>query len=487
MHRFPLILLAAAFLPSSCLFAQPPDTLWTHRYGSEAATWVVPVSNGGYLVAADRFLGGISGPVGPILMRCAYNGAMQWYHAYGSGDPGHSAEVRELSDGSFVMAGTIGEYFSFFLVKTTASGDTLWTRRFELDHEAYCTSFDLTNDGGFILGGWLGVDEEIVNHDIFIIRTDANGVMNWARIYGTDGSGDGINSIRALDDGGFIATGYTDRANGGNPSTIWTLRLNADGDTLWTRRDHPHALAVGEGVTPTEDGGCAVLATTYEQNSTYWEGYVLRLNSAGDTLWTRILLSPGYLGNSIVRLPDNGFITAGHTLFGNVPNVYGGVHLARLSSTGAVLWVKDVAHALPGNTFYRYDWCAQLLPDHGYIVSGGYQSDANTDTYLMRTEPDPTLDIVDVPVALPREFSLSAYPNPFNASTTISFTLPSVSLVAISVYDLTGRRVRTFAEQACGAGEHHVRLDGSALPSGVFFVRLETPDFAATQKLLLLK
>ncbi len=467
--------------------AQPPDTLWTHVFSSEAATWVVPVSTGGFLAAADKFLSGNSGPVGPILMRFTDNGALQWFHTYGSGDPGHSAEVRELSDGSFVMAGTIGEYFSFFLVKTDANGDSLWTQRYELDHEAYCTSFDLTNDGGFILGGWLGVDQEVADQDVFVIRANASGEMTWSRIYGFDGSGDGINSIRALVDGGFVATGYTDRANGDTPSTIWTLRLDANGDTLWTRRDHPHPLAIGEGITPTEDGGCAVLATTYEQNSTFWQGYVLRLNSAGDTLWTKIILAPGFLGNSIIRLSDNGFITAAHTLFGSVPNVHGGVHLERLSSTGATLWDKDVSHTIPGSAFYRYDWCAQPLADRGYIVCGGYQFGTSTETFLMRTEPDPTLGADDAPGLLPADFSFSAYPNPFNATTTLSFSLPRAMRVGLSLYDITGREVISLGEREFAAGNHQISIDASQFSSGVYFAALQAGSETLTQKLLLLK
>ncbi|MFA6618327.1 MAG: T9SS type A sorting domain-containing protein [Candidatus Neomarinimicrobiota bacterium] len=86
----------------------------------------------------------------------------------------------------------------------------------------------------------------------------------------------------------------------------------------------------------------------------------------------------------------------------------------------------------------------------------------------------------------------SNYPNPFNPSTTISYALPEVSKVNLSIYDLNGRLVRTLVNAEEGPGYKQLiwngRNDaGDALSSGVYLYRLEAGEFIQTRKMLFLK
>lgn len=87
----------------------------------------------------------------------------------------------------------------------------------------------------------------------------------------------------------------------------------------------------------------------------------------------------------------------------------------------------------------------------------------------------------------PSSFILSIFPNPFNSSTRLSYDIPRNGQVNLAVYDLTGRLVQTLEDRVIPQGQHTLIFDGSALPSGVYFVRLQSKSFAQTQKLLLLK
>jgi hypothetical protein len=87
----------------------------------------------------------------------------------------------------------------------------------------------------------------------------------------------------------------------------------------------------------------------------------------------------------------------------------------------------------------------------------------------------------------PSSFSLSAYPNPFNPTTTLAFSLPSAGRVKLQVYDLTGRLVTTLADRVLAAGNHTYSLDATACPSGIYFARLSGPSVSVTHKLVLLK
>jgi len=86
------------------------------------------------------------------------------------------------------------------------------------------------------------------------------------------------------------------------------------------------------------------------------------------------------------------------------------------------------------------------------------------------------------------KFSLDQnYPNPFNPSTTISFTLPSNSLVSLKVFDILGREVATLVSEKLCAGNHLRQWNAVDLPSGVYFYRLTAGSFTDTKKFVLLK
>ncbi len=79
------------------------------------------------------------------------------------------------------------------------------------------------------------------------------------------------------------------------------------------------------------------------------------------------------------------------------------------------------------------------------------------------------------------------HPNPFNPSTSISFTLPSRSFVTLKIFDLLGREVSTIVSEELPAGDHSRQWNAEDFPSGVYFYRLQAGSFIETKKLVLLK
>ena len=89
---------------------------------------------------------------------------------------------------------------------------------------------------------------------------------------------------------------------------------------------------------------------------------------------------------------------------------------------------------------------------------------------------------------LPEEFTLAgAYPNPFNPSTMLSYSLPSASRVNLSIYDIQGRLLATLVDGFRDAGVHEVYFDAAELPSCIYFARFQAGGRSAAQKLVLLK
>jgi pectate lyase len=92
------------------------------------------------------------------------------------------------------------------------------------------------------------------------------------------------------------------------------------------------------------------------------------------------------------------------------------------------------------------------------------------------------------PRSIPAVFTLHQnFPNPFNPTTMISFAMPSGGLATLSVFDILGKEVATIVNEYKSAGTHVAQFNASALPSGVYFYRIRSGQFAATKKMLLTK
>jgi len=104
-------------------------------------------------------------------------------------------------------------------------------------------------------------------------------------------------------------------------------------------------------------------------------------------------------------------------------------------------------------------------------------------------EYDGTLTGVEpISNAVPQEFALHTnYPNPFNPSTTITFDLLTSSSVTLDVFNTLGQKVATLVNEQLPAGSYKTTFDAAALPSGLYFYRLEAGQFSQIKKMTLLK
>lgn len=89
---------------------------------------------------------------------------------------------------------------------------------------------------------------------------------------------------------------------------------------------------------------------------------------------------------------------------------------------------------------------------------------------------------------LPAHFALGpSYPSPGGPVTTFRLAIPRTTRVALRLFDVTGRQVRTLLEGELPPGFHTVLLDGTALAAGVYFCRMTAPAFSETRRLVLVK
>jgi hypothetical protein len=215
--------------------------------------------------------------------------------------------------------------------------------------------------------------------------------------------------------------------------------------------------------------------------------FTIVCNSAGGR-WAVKLDSTGNVRWSNPTQIDSAFDLAagvgGGALILNLASGSGDdIRLYGLDSSATTVWVEQFWW--PENQIpVALEW----LADSSYIVVATTNTIGQPrDILLIKTEPVLTLSAGMSLTPVPTSFVLLAYPNPFNPSTTISFSLPRTSNVSLAVYDITGRKVETLLDKSLNAGEHSIDFNGSALPSGLYFARLTAGDFSQTQKMVLLK
>lgn len=79
------------------------------------------------------------------------------------------------------------------------------------------------------------------------------------------------------------------------------------------------------------------------------------------------------------------------------------------------------------------------------------------------------------------------YPNPSNPITKINYQPAELSKVKLTVYDMPGKEIVTLVNEEKSAGRYETEFDGTGLPSGVYFYRIETEKYSDKKKLLLPK
>ncbi|NWG29049.1 MAG: T9SS type A sorting domain-containing protein [Ignavibacteriaceae bacterium] len=99
-----------------------------------------------------------------------------------------------------------------------------------------------------------------------------------------------------------------------------------------------------------------------------------------------------------------------------------------------------------------------------------------------------TTDVNDVPGSVPTAYALDQnFPNPFNPSTKINYSLPVEGFVTLDVYNSIGQKVATLVNETKTAGNYTVNFDASDLTSGIYFYKINAGSFTETKKMILLK
>jgi len=483
------LLLLAMLLPVLAV-AQPhaPEVLWTRIFDQSPVLAqgmdVCPLADGGFMLTA--WVQPADTLSDTRLLRTDAGGSMLWNRTYGCTSQMWMTPVVAgmMPNGGFLLYG-VGNVpgsslESSILLRTSADGDSEWCRAYGIP-VSVCSVPEgnrmlLTRDGGTLLSRWGGDDTRMLH--AFLMRTSSAGDTLWTKELCSHSDFRVLN-LSEREEGGFTVTGERVTYPWAGLSEICAIKLSSTGDSTGAAcgniTDSYVRCLQGE---PTADGGWLLTGFRSDSAWTYGNYWAAHLNANLETLWSRTYggHSPGECSggsNDCALLDDGGALLAGG----------GRVDVLRISSTGDSLWSLDFDSV--GMSFNR----VRRTGDGGFILTGLQYVSAHdtTKVVLVRLAAESEAVSGERRATQGRDYALAAYPNPFNPATQIVFTLPQSGRVQISVFDVTGRRVRTLADGQFSAGEHRMIFDGSELTSGVYFARLSSGSVNKTEKLLLLK
>jgi len=294
------------------------DTLWTRPYGGDEHDYggsVRETSDGSYIVIGNTFSFG-AGDWDIWLLKVNPEGDTLWTRTYGGEAREGGSWVEELPDGGYIVAGGTKSFgagdFDGWLLKLDANGDTLWTRIYGEAGFDFCWCVQQTPDGGYIITGGSGPDAP--HSDLWLLKTDAEGDPEWSKVYGKDQKDYGHGVLQTAD-GGYIIVGYRDFTPSCTFGNLWLLKTDAAGDTIWTRTYGGDSKADrGDCIQRTNDGNYIITGWTRSFSTDVADLWLLKVDAKGDTLWTRTFGGEaGEWGTYVQPTSDTGYIITGYT------------------------------------------------------------------------------------------------------------------------------------------------------------------------------
>ncbi len=399
--------------------------LWARCYGgssTDGARSIQQTSDGGYVVAGytasdDGDVFGYQGYNDMWIVKLTSTGDTIWTKTYGDINNQDAYSIQQTYDGGYVVAGVHNwtdfhpTNFDFWVVKLNNNGDTLWTKTLGGSRNDYARSIQQTSDSGYIVTGytWSSNGDVQGNHgftDVWVVKLNSNGNILWSKTYGGS-SWDRANSIQQTFDGGYVFAGSSYSNDGdvhGNHGAYdyWVVKLNMNGDTLWTKTLGGSAFERAYSIQQTNDSSYIVAGYTESNNgdvqgnhgeNDFW---VVKLNNNGNILWSKTIGGPNNdFAYSIKQTYDNGYVVAGSSelTVGNYIDIPGNTDywIVRLNSIGDTLWTKTL-----GGSRYENAHSIQQTSDNGYIIAGMtssndgdvYGNHGSSDFWIVKLEPE---------------------------------------------------------------------------------------------------
>ena len=220
-----------------------------------------------------------------VLIKTAADGTMQWAKTIAGTSGQEGKSVKQTSDGGFIITGFTTSFgagsFDVYLVKTDSIGTLQWTKTFGGTNDDFGNSIQLTLDGGYIIAGTTRSYGAGIG-DVYIIKTTSNGTLQWTKTFGGTLNEEGY-SVQQTSDFGFIISGLT-RSFGTGSDDIYLVKTDSNGTMQWTKTFGGLDAEAGYSVAQTHDGGYVINGNSYSSFATFsTDIYFIKTDSNGNS------------------------------------------------------------------------------------------------------------------------------------------------------------------------------------------------------------
>jgi hypothetical protein len=275
----------------------------------------------------------------------------------------------QTSDGGYAIAGLTTSFGAgsgdVYVVKLDANGNLQWSKTIGGPASEEGNSLIQTSDGGYAITGYtksFGAGED----DVYVVKLDANGNLQWTKTIGGKNEDLGTSLIQTSD-GGYAITGST-KSFGAGEDDVYVVKLDANGNLQWTKTISGKTEDLGTSLIQTSDGGYAITGSTKSFGAGEDDVYVVKLDANGNLQWTKTIGgSASEIGFSLIQTSDGGYAIAGFTTsFGaGEANVY----VVKLDANGNLQWTKTIGG--PGD---EIGFSLIQTSDGGYVIAGHTKS-----------------------------------------------------------------------------------------------------------------
>lgn len=240
-------------------------------------------------------------------------------------------------------------------------------------------SLILAPGGNLLIGGYNTVAGK--SYDATLVLTDQQGSVLKSNTYG-DTYSDGFYCVENANGGGFVAAGFTQKVNGGNPR-MWVVMASAD-LTQTGSFSYGTNNSQGFNIIPCNNDG--YLAAGYTQLSSNRDLYLVRINNAGTVIWEKnygaksqfVTDTTNDEAYCVAAAPDGGFFVTGSAK--GYSNCCGRIFLMKISATGDSLWTKFFAKGI--------GYSVKISQDNKVLVGGTIFEGESNDFTIIKTDTD---------------------------------------------------------------------------------------------------
>lgn len=316
-----------------------------------------------------------------ITVCYSYAQQIKFKRVYGSGGYEYGYSAVQTLDKGYAIAGVTSSYgygnTDVYLVKLDTVGNPSWFRVYGGINVDRGLCVRQTLDSGYVIAGYtnsIGVS----GYNMYLIRTNKLGDTLWTRTYGGD-DWDFANAIEVTSDGGYVLCGST-YSYGKGDKDVYLVKINAAGDTLWTKTYGGISEDEAFSVKQTTDGGYILAGYTNSYGAGSSDVYYIRTNATGDTLWTKTLGGTGAdRANSILQAADGGFVLAGYKYDATL--TVNQAYIVKTNTVGNPMWIRE--YGAPN------DAGANALieaNDGGYVWAGKLNLGGHYDIYFFKLD-----------------------------------------------------------------------------------------------------